>query len=211
MAAPAGDTPTTSKSALRHAARLRRSAIPVAERRRCARHIARQLLGQRKLRRARHVGIYLAQASELDTAPAIRALLAHGIRVHVPVVTRSPQKRGMHFVQLSKTTPLRRAAYGIREPARRTPRRCARRLDLILVPLVAFDDRGGRLGQGGGYYDRCLAHRYVHRPLLVGYAFHAQRVEAVPLDAWDVRLDAILTERGLHWCRTSAPSTAGVA
>ncbi|TAM10242.1 MAG: 5-formyltetrahydrofolate cyclo-ligase [Nevskiaceae bacterium] len=194
---------------MRRAARLRRLAIPLAERHRCARHIARLLLDRRKLRCARHIGIYLSQGSELGTAPAIRALLAHDIQVYVPVVTRLPKKRELYFVRLDKTTPLRRAAYGIREPVRRTRHRVARRLDVVLVPLVAFDDRGGRLGQGGGYYDRSFARRCARRPLLVGYAYHVQRVDTLPLDAWDVRLDAILTERGFHKCRAFSPFTAG--
>jgi 5-formyltetrahydrofolate cyclo-ligase len=92
--------------------------------------------------------------------------------------------------------PLRRNRYGIAEPVvlKRPPR-----LDLILLPLVAFDAQGRRLGMGGGYYDRLLQRaRASRRPLRVGHAFGAQQVAAVPVAAHDVRLDAVVTEQGLR-------------
>jgi 5-formyltetrahydrofolate cyclo-ligase len=69
--------------------------------------------------------------------------------------------------------------------------------DLILAPLLAFDRRGGRLGQGGGYFDRAIADLRARGPLIVmGLAFAGQEVGEVPLEAHDARLDAVLTERG---------------
>lgn len=190
------------KPTLRRAARQRRGAMPVPLRRYCARRIAYQFLRQRKLLRARHVAIYVAQADELDTAPVIRSLQARHVQTYAPIMWGHARgHRIMRFVPLRASTPLRCASYGIREPVDRTRQQRIRQLDVVLVPLLAFDAHGGRLGQGGGYYDRCFARRSGHRPLLVGYAYHAQRVAALPLDAWDVRLDAILTERGLYWCR----------
>lgn len=83
----------------------------------------------------------------------------------------------------------------------------AARLDLILMPLAAFDEKGNRIGMGGGYYDRTLA-ATVHgpgwrRPVLVGLAFEAQRVETIPAREWDVPLDWIATEAGVY--RRGAP------
>jgi len=74
-------------------------------------------------------------------------------------------------------------------------------LDIALVPLVAFDDYGRRLGMGGGYYDRTFAylrHReHWRRPKLIGVAFEFQRVAELPAQPWDVPLDGIITEKGL--------------
>src|SRR5687767_13746260 len=92
---------------------------------------------------------------------------------------------------------MRRNRFGIPEP---TGRRCApQQLDLVLLPLVAFDRRGARLGMGGGFYDRTFAFLRVagrRKPRLVGLAHHFQEVAQLPREPWDVPLAAIVTERG---------------
>jgi 5-formyltetrahydrofolate cyclo-ligase len=98
----------------------------------------------------------------------------------------------MRFVALGPV--LRDNRYGIAEPA--SGMRAAR-LDLIVLPLVAFDAQGHRLGMGGGYYDRLLARTRRGGPRRVGYAFSAQQADALPHEAHDAKLDAVATERGL--------------
>ena len=72
-------------------------------------------------------------------------------------------------------------------------------LDIIFLPLVAFDEHGTRLGMGGGYYDRTLAH---HRPtLLIGAAYEFQRQAWIEREAWDVPLAAIITEQTIYWSK----------
>lgn len=75
-------------------------------------------------------------------------------------------------------------------------------LDLIVMPLAAFDASGNRVGMGGGYYDRTLAatacERGWRRPTLIGLAFEAQRVAAIPAREWDVPVDWIATEAGVY-------------
>lgn len=84
--------------------------------------------------------------------------------------------------------------FGAREPGRKA---AARRPAVLVVPLVAFDIRGGRLGRGGGFYDRTLAELKAAGPVVAaGIAFSAQRVPAVPLEPHDQRLDWIVTEEG---------------
>jgi len=74
--------------------------------------------------------------------------------------------------------------------------------DILVVPLLAFTRAGGRLGYGGGYYDRTLeALRNGGKPLVVGYAFGAQEVDALPLSPLDQPLDWVVTERGAIRCR----------
>jgi 5-formyltetrahydrofolate cyclo-ligase len=103
---------------------------------------------------------------------------------------------------------LRRNRFGIGEP--RGPRLPWRRLDLVLLPLVAFDAGGGRLGMGGGFYDRTFAALRARRgqwqrPALVGLAHGFQRVAALPREAWDVPLAAVATER--RWWGVSPAGT----
>lgn len=196
MTAQAGDTTSLSsrkalalrKTELRKEIRQRRRALPSAERGRAARAAARHLARACRLLRARHVAAYVGFADEIDTAPALRLLREQGCRVYVPKIAGAR----LRFSLLGGA--LRRNRYGIAEPA---VLRLPPRLDLIVLPLVGFDAQGRRLGMGGGYYDRLLARaRATRRPLRVGYAFAAQEARAVPVAAHDVRLDAVITERG---------------
>jgi 5-formyltetrahydrofolate cyclo-ligase len=78
----------------------------------------------------------------------------------------------------------------------------SRVLDVILMPLVAFDGQGNRLGMGAGYYDRTLAflrhRRHWRKPRIIGLAYEFQRMPALPAEPWDVPLDGIITEAGFY-------------
>ena len=108
----------------------------------------------------------------------------------------------MTFARYDPGLSLARNRFGIAEPARDAPTVAARFLDAVLLPLVAFDAAGTRLGSGAGYYDRCFAYRAArrtwHAPLLVGVAFASQEVAALQRQPWDVPLDAVVTEQGLR-------------
>jgi 5-formyltetrahydrofolate cyclo-ligase len=176
-----------------------RRAIGPAERNRCGRRAALHLLRWRPLLRARRIAVYLSVHSELSTAALIRGLHRLGRSPWVPVSGRGG---GMRFAPLRKGAKLGRDALGLPRPLRARPLRSARTLDLMILPLLGFDRMGHRLGNGGGYYDRALAGaRRGGRPLLVGYAYAAQKTAEVPAEPWDVRLDAVVTERGLRRCR----------
>jgi 5-formyltetrahydrofolate cyclo-ligase len=117
--------------------------------------------------------------------------------VWAPVI--APGSRRMRFAPLRRCTCLRRGALGLPQPVPARPLRGARGLDLVILPLLGFDARGGRLGNGGGYYDRALAGpRAGRRPLRLGHAYAAQELPKVPAETWDLRLDAVLTERGIR-------------
>jgi len=91
--------------------------------------------------------------------------------------------------------------FGIYEPIATEPPKAISSFDIILIPLVAFDRKGNRLGMGGGFYDRALAfrkqRRFIKRPLLVGLAHHFQEIEAINAESWDIPLDAVLTDQEL--------------
>ena len=194
MTAQAGDTASSlllrQKAQQRTQLKALRAAIPPAERLRAARRAAGVLSRAARRWQARHVAVYLAFGSELDTAPLLDALERQGCAVYVPVVRRDRQ---MRFARLAP--PLARNRYGILEPL--APRRPPR-LDLVVLPLLAFDAAGGRLGMGAGYYDRWLARH--PRVRTVGYAYAAQRVARVPAGPLDMRLHAVATEHGITQC-----------
>lgn len=91
--------------------------------------------------------------------------------------------------------------FGINEPDLSKPRLAAKHFAAVLVPLVAFDRQGNRLGMGAGFYDRSFSFRHRHeqskRPLLIGLAHQCQEVKSIISDSWDVSLDAIITDREL--------------
>ncbi len=194
MTAQAGDT-TELKRALRRELRQQRVRVPASARRRAAQRAATALAHTRDWQRAQHIGLYLAVGSELPTEPLIERARRLGKKLYVP---RIGAHGTMHFVAWQPGMRLRSNRHGIGEPppARERP---WRQLDLVIVPVVGFDRAGYRLGAGGGYYDRLFARRIVAHPPCLGWALALQEVAAVPRDAWDRRLDGIITERGIRW------------
>jgi len=135
------------------------------------------------------VALYRAMASELDTDALAVALLTAGRRLCLPVVlTRDAP---MLFRAWAPGEPLELDAAGCPAPL---PLAESVEPDLILTPLLAFDALGGRLGQGGGYYDRTFAAR--PDAIRVGFAYAGQAVEALSLEAHDMPLHGVLTETG---------------
>jgi 5-formyltetrahydrofolate cyclo-ligase len=107
------------------------------------------------------------------------------------------------YLPYQRTTRLVDNHFGIPEPEANTDQRCPpSRLHTVLMPLVAFDSHGNRLGMGGGYYDQTFAFkkrpRVSTKPRLIGVAHEFQRVAELPNNDWDVPLDGILTERVLR-------------
>jgi 5-formyltetrahydrofolate cyclo-ligase len=139
-------------------------------------------------RGATRVGCYCAVRGEFGVESAILDARVRGVEVALPRV----QGDRLCF-HLWDGSPLVPGSFGIPEPAAGLPLVSASELDVILVPGLAFDAAGGRLGNGGGFYDRVLAEP---RGLAVGTCWSAQVVDAVPMDPWDQHVDALLTERG---------------
>ncbi|SFV27037.1 5-formyltetrahydrofolate cyclo-ligase [Devosia crocina] len=136
---------------------------------------------------------YWAIRDEIDCQPILVRLLECGQTVILPVVTDAGAPLEMRV--WAPDAPLYEAGFGTLAPSELAPRRDP---DLILVPLVGYDSAGTRLGYGGGYYDRTLAH-LPRRPLLVGLAYSAQRLDHIPREAHDMPLDAVVTEEGVQF------------
>ncbi|MEH6663929.1 MAG: 5-formyltetrahydrofolate cyclo-ligase [Brevundimonas sp.] len=138
--------------------------------------------------------LYGALGSEMDPAPLARALMVHGLELALPVVIQ----RGapLVFRRWRPGDPLELDQAGCPAPLDLAGEVMP---DLIIVPLLAFDASGGRLGQGGGYYDRTLeALRGAEGapPAAVGLAYAAQELDNLPMDPHDQPLDGVLTEAG---------------
>ncbi len=185
-----------SKQQLRRRLRARRRALSPLARARAARALCAVVARRPEFRRAQRLAFYLPADGEIDPLPLARLARRLGKQLQLPVLR--PGGR-LGFVHWRPGAVMRRNRFGIAEPvgARVLPAR----LDLVLLPLVAFDATGGRLGMGGGFYDRTFAWMTKagsarRRPLLVGLAHSFQRVERLPREAWDVPLAAVATERG---------------
>ena len=135
------------------------------------------------------VAVYRAIGSELDAEPVSVALTHAGRALCLPVVITRDEP--MVFRRWSPGEPLELDAIGVPAPL---PLAEAVEPDLILTPLLAFDLDGGRLGQGGGYYDRTFA--ALSHATRVGLAYAGQRVDDLPVEGHDVRLHGVLTETG---------------
>jgi 5-formyltetrahydrofolate cyclo-ligase len=181
---------------LRLRMRRRRRALSPQQQRLAAQQLCRRLRSQPLFLRARHIALYLTNDGEIDPVELLRLAERLGKHCYLPVL-RPGQRLG--FKRYRSGDALRRNRFGIPEPCRRG-RRHSRGLDLVLLPLVAFDAEGGRLGMGGGFYDRTFAwirqQPQLRAPALVGLAHHFQQVEHLLTASWDIPLQGIATDHG---------------
>jgi len=188
-----------NKSTLRRQLKAARNALNPAARRQAARASLRLALRHGLLLRAKRIGLYLPHGGEFDAHLLLNQVLWMRRECYLPVLP--PRGRVMRFARVRDNTRMTNNRYGIAEPLDARPLR-ARQLDLLLMPLVGFDNQGYRLGMGGGFYDATLAfmrhRRSWRKPRLVGIAYEFQRVDTLPHDPWDMPLDAVLTERQLY-------------
>lgn len=136
---------------------------------------------------AKIIGGYAAIDGELELAPLFQRLHRMGKQLALPVIEN--RRGAMRFYRYEPGARLIRNRYGIAEPG--VTADPIRRLDLLLVPLVAFDDTGNRLGMGGGYYDRFATQ---HRCRMIGVGHEVQRAETLPAADWDQPLTGVITE-----------------
>lgn len=186
---------------LRQSLRQRRQRLDAQFRRQHAETLCAHF-GQHDLfRHSRHTAFYQACHGEADPAPLLAAARAGGRHCYLPRL----HEQQLQFLRVEAGETLRPNRFGIAEPAWDPLRLIANTdLDLVLLPLVAFDAAGSRLGMGGGYYDRSFAFRRQAggRPWLIGLAYAFQEVPQLHRADWDVPLDGVLTELGLRLFRT---------
>jgi len=194
-----------SRQDIRNEKRCQRRSLSARQQVLAARGVERQLIGSSVFRNARRVACYLANDGELDLIQVMVRMQVMKKRCYLPVLDTLGAKR-LWFAPLTDRTELQVNSFGIPEPMV-SPREyvSASELDLILLPLVAFDVQGNRLGMGGGFYDRSLA--YLKRrtcwlkPHLYGVAHDFQCVDELQCESWDVPLHGIVTERRVYRVR----------
>lgn len=185
--------PSPERAALRATLRERRRALGAAQRIAAAEALAERLLALPFFPRSGHVAGYWATDGEIGLH-AFQLRLPAGVSYCLPVLHPDGSLR---FAPWRTGAPLVENRYGIPEPDVMLDRALsAAEMALLVVPLTGFDAAGNRLGMGGGWYDRSLGFRREQAPppWLVGAAYATQRTELVPIEPWDVRLDAICSE-----------------
>jgi len=167
----------------------RRAAVSRAEAHTAAAEVARRVLALDAVAAAPRVALYASVGDELPTGPLLEALRAAGC---TPLFPRCVG-RTLEFAAAERFEDLALGRYGVPEPS--GPAVALGTADAVVVPGLAFDGAGRRVGRGGGYYDRAFPPGAA-APFLVGVGFDVQRVAEVPAGPADRRMDAVVTERG---------------
>ena len=180
----------------------RRAALGAAERIAAAEGVARSLERLPEFMVDPNVAGYWAVRGELPLNLVVASLHSRGQHYLLPVLDEG-SPRCLSFAGYRMGDALKSNRFGIPEP-RKAVSAEARQLDVVLLPLLAFDARGNRLGTGGGFYDTTFSflreRGQAARPLLVGIGYAFQQVESLPPQDWDVPLDYVATERELITC-----------
>ena len=185
-------SPADSKAMLRRAMIERRRATHSAAGP-AAQEVARHVLDLDI--KGKNIAGYWPLGEELNCRPALESLIAAGVVVGLPVV--AGQGQILLFRAWKPGDSLDQGPFGTLHPNARAAILCPQ---ILLIPLIAFDRRGNRLGYGAGYYDRTVASlRARTKVLAIGLAYDVQCVDAVPTDAHDQRLDAVITPSGTTW------------
>ncbi|HKR77180.1 MAG TPA: 5-formyltetrahydrofolate cyclo-ligase [Rhodanobacter sp.] len=203
---------TAQRQSLREQMAERRRALPPPARMAAAQGLRRSLEQLPEYLTDVRVAGYWATGGELPLNLVIPPLFARGQRFLLPILAKGKQ---LHFAPWREGDAIQPNRYGIPEPVAPREWFAPFQLDLVLVPLLAFDRRGHRLGHGGGYYDRSFAFLMEQsrptEPLLVGVAYAFQEVESLDAEPWDVPLDYVATDRELIDCSSNGQDGAAHA
>ncbi len=191
------ETPA-ERRALRREIRRQRRSLSGPERRAAARALSDRVARTHWFRNSRTIAVYLPNDGEIDLSRLVERAWAMGKRAYLPRLFG----RRLWFLPFHARSVLAGNRFSIPEPVAPARRRIRPLfLDLVLFPLVAFDERGNRLGMGGGYYDRTFEAMRRHAwpgPKRIGVAYEFQRVDALPAADWDIPLDGVVTDRTIR-------------
>ncbi|MGC5328711.1 5-formyltetrahydrofolate cyclo-ligase [Brevibacillus sp. SYSU BS000544] len=180
------------KKELRQQILHKRAELPPALRTELSLMATNNLLQLDVLARARTILLFQSFGDEISTAPYREAALSRKQEIWLPLTNQ--EKRQIIPYVYTEESNLRKGPYGIMEPDPAISVQADRnQLDAIIIPGVAFDRHGGRLGYGGGYYDRFLA-SLDHKPLVIGFCFSLQLIADVPKEPHDFMVDYVVTE-----------------
>ncbi|HID95687.1 MAG TPA: 5-formyltetrahydrofolate cyclo-ligase [Candidatus Latescibacteria bacterium] len=182
------------KNEIRRRVLARRSTLLEEDALRKSRIITERLMGLQEYKRAAVIHCYVSKDKEVDTRCLIQRALSSGKRVIVPVTDL--EKRRLFHSEIKALEELEKGTFGILEPKQE----CLRFvepdiIDLVIVPGVAFDPYGNRIGFGGGFYDRFLAGLKVPK---IGLAYQFQILDRIETTHLDVRVDSVMTEERIY-------------
>ncbi len=163
-----------------------------------AQALYQNIIKEKIWRCSQHIALYLANDGEIDPYLFIDHARLLGKKIYLPIL--APLKNSLYFAPYEAGQHLKFNRFNIAEPVCHPSKwKTAGQLDLLLLPLVAFDTHGNRMGMGGGFYDRTLAYlqhrRFWKKPTLVGLAHEIQKVEQLNTQRWDIPLEYIITEK----------------
>jgi 5-formyltetrahydrofolate cyclo-ligase len=178
--------------------RTKRCSMSIENAEAASKRVTENFLRLPVLKNCEHIAAYIANDGEIETKFLIEQLHQLGKKCYLPVLDKNQPHR-LRFVQYLPGDFLAQNRYKILEPnISEKNERLPNLLDLVLVPLVACDRQGNRLGMGGGYYDRTFEFKKksnIDRPLLVGLAYEFQCIDQLDAKIWDVPLEIIITEK----------------
>ena len=175
---------------IRQSIRQKRRELSLAQRNNAQTIIYQKIKNHPAVNQAQHIAIFLSFDGEVDTKPIIEYLWQQNKSVYLPVPIAEQQ---LLFLNYSPKTPLIKNKFGILQPAiDETSSITIEQLDIVFTPLVAFDERGYRMGMGGGYYDRALANYQKQQILPIGLAFACQKVAKLDNQPLDIKLPEII-------------------
>lgn len=211
-------TPATgNKAKLRRELIRQRRNISEAEQKDLSWIINRNIINSDIFRRSSRIALYISCGREVNIDLLLDEALLRNKLCYLPALSKNKGKdKGMDFLPVESSIPRRKINklmrtnnswrknfYGIYEPNIHPSMRVALwTLDAVFMPLSGFDTVGGRLGMGGGYYDRCFAFcvKSNIRPLLIGVGFGFQEVPKIPISPWDLMMNYVVTEKGWLSC-----------
>ena len=189
-----------SRSQLRTLLRKKRRNLSSNQQAQAAQQLYQQVAQHPLFRRAQHIALYIASDGEIDPQLLMREAWRRGKSVYLPVLPHWP-KTAMVFQRVRPVQQQwEKNRFGILQPRWcLADQRAVWTLDAVFLPLVGFDQQSGRLGMGGGFYDRSFAELYqsdhLVTPQRIGLAHECQRVECLPLATWDVPLHGVVTDQ----------------
>ncbi len=214
----ANNNKANNKAALRKMMREQRRALSSDQQVVAAQGLLAQLQTIPAFLAAAKISMYLVNDGEIDPAAVMQWCWQHGKQAYVPIVveqalgktingTVNKYNRTLLFAHINEQTVYAENRFGIREPVvGRDQLIAAQSLDMVLMPLVAFDQKGNRIGMGGGFYDTTFAFlkeattnkKAMHKPHLIGIAHELQKVEAISAEHWDIPLARVVTDIDIY-------------
>ena len=195
---------TMTSGDTRQQLRAKRRALTSAQQRLSGKNLASVICGQGFFLFAKRIGIYLANDGEIDPSPILTTALNAGKACFLPIL-HPLKKNTLYFGRYDTGTKLINNRFGIPEPLLNSHQTAPPwSLDIIFMPLVAFDRQGNRMGMGGGFYDRTLAFMASSnrlKPKLVGLAHKCQEVDTLSQQSWDIPLHLIATDQEIICAR----------